>query len=155
MLVGHQGSYVTEPHFLAETLRSQHRFHDPLQDSLFSNAASVQGFRDWSSGSGKNTPYASGQATPVNLQRTLLVRSSRPIGLPDSSVSDPRQQLTCSQASDNVYEAHLPSLVTPYSAVPGGTGRKSIRYAIHEVCRYPSFQELSSPRKTVESFTRQ
>ena len=133
MLVGHQG-YVPEPHFLTETLRSQNRFHDPLQDSLFSNAASVQGFRDWSS-SGKNTPNTSGQTTPIKPQRTLLVRSSRPICTPASSVADQLQQLTCTQVSENVYEAHLPSLVTPYSAVPGGTGRKSIRYAILEVCR--------------------
>lgn len=132
MLVGHQG-YVPEPHFLTETLRSQNRFHDPLQDSLFSNAASVQGYRDWSS-SGKNTPNTSGQTTPVKPQRTLLVRSSRPIGAPASSESE-KQQPSCTQVSDNVYEAHLPSLVTPHSAVPGGAGRKSIRYAIHEVCR--------------------
>ncbi|KXN92278.1 L-asparaginase [Leucoagaricus sp. SymC.cos] len=67
MLVGQQG-YVPEPYFLTETLRSQNRFHDPLQESLFSNAGT----------------------------------------------------------------AHLPSLVTPRSKVPGGTASKSIRYAILE-----------------------
>ncbi|EGN95553.1 hypothetical protein SERLA73DRAFT_60182, partial [Serpula lacrymans var. lacrymans S7.3] len=48
MLVGQQG-YVPVPYFLTETLRSQKRFHDPFQDSLFSNAASVEGYREWSS----------------------------------------------------------------------------------------------------------
>ncbi|EKM82483.1 hypothetical protein AGABI1DRAFT_22465, partial [Agaricus bisporus var. burnettii JB137-S8] len=51
MLVGQQG-YVPEPYYLTETLRSQNRFHDPLQDSLFSNSGTVQGFREWSGGSG-------------------------------------------------------------------------------------------------------
>ncbi|EKM55053.1 uncharacterized protein PHACADRAFT_94654 [Phanerochaete carnosa HHB-10118-sp] len=40
MLVGHQG-YVPEPYFLTETLFSQHRFHDPLEESLFSHSASA------------------------------------------------------------------------------------------------------------------
>jgi lysophospholipase len=134
MLVGHQG-YVPEPYFLTETLRSQTRFHDPLQDSLFSNSGSVQGFRNWSSGSGRSSPQvAAGSTMPP--QRTLLVRSSRPIGVPASlEPSQPylKKQPTCVQVSENVYEAYLPSLVTPYSAVPGGTGNKSIRYAILEV----------------------
>ncbi|KDQ60897.1 hypothetical protein JAAARDRAFT_124749 [Jaapia argillacea MUCL 33604] len=46
MLVSNQG-YVPEPYFLTENLRTQQRFHDPLQDSLFSNASSVEGFREW------------------------------------------------------------------------------------------------------------
>ena len=78
MLVGQQG-YVPEPYFLTETLRSQNRFHDPLQDSLFSNSGSVQGFREWS---GRSSPQGeSANVTPEDPQgRTLLVRSSRPIG---------------------------------------------------------------------------
>ncbi|TFK42356.1 asparaginase-domain-containing protein [Crucibulum laeve] len=137
MLVGQQG-YVPEPYFLTETLRSQTRFHDPLQDSLFSNAGSVQGFRDWSSGngSGRSSPQPGAAGTPVSLHPTLLVRSSRPIGQPPSALSPgqqiPRNQPRCVQVADNVYEARLPSLVTPLSAVPGGTGSKSIRYAILE-----------------------
>ncbi|KNZ80374.1 L-asparaginase [Termitomyces sp. J132] len=67
MLVGQQG-YVPEQYFLTETLRSQARFHDPQQESLFSNSSS----------------------------------------------------------------AYLPSLITPRSTVPGGTGSRSIRYAILE-----------------------
>ena len=132
MLVGQQG-YVPEPYFLTETLRSQTRFHDPFQDSLFSNAGSVQGFREWSSG----RPSPNGGNTPVvpDLQgRTLLVRSSCPIGhhstLEDKNVST---QPTCTRVSENVYEAHLPTLVTPPTKVPGGSGSKSIRYAILEV----------------------
>ncbi|KIJ69086.1 hypothetical protein HYDPIDRAFT_123159 [Hydnomerulius pinastri MD-312] len=74
MLVSAQG-YVPEPFFLTETLRSQKRFHDPLQDSLFSNAASV---------------------------------------------------------AEGVYQARLPSLVTPRSITPGHGGGKRIRYAILE-----------------------
>ncbi|KAF8077724.1 L-asparaginase [Lyophyllum atratum] len=134
MLVGQQG-YVPEPYFLTETLRSQTRFHDPHQDSLFSNSGSVQGFRDWSIGSGRSSPQdGSGTATLTKPQRMLLVRSSRPIGVPESlAPTQPhRKQPTCVQVSENIYEAHLPSLVTPYSAVPGGTGNKSIRYAILE-----------------------
>ncbi|KAF8226739.1 L-asparaginase [Tricholoma matsutake] len=124
MLVGQQG-YVPEPYFLTKTLRSQTRFHDPMQDSLFSHSSSVQGFRDWNSGSGRSSPQA-------DIPRTLLVRSSRPIGHPSSSASMENNQPTCVQVSESVYEAQLPSLVTPCSAVPGGTHGKSIRYAILE-----------------------
>ncbi|KAF8891218.1 L-asparaginase [Infundibulicybe gibba] len=136
MLVGHQG-YVPEPYFLTETLRSQNRFHDPLQDSLFSNSGSVQGFRDWSSGSGRSSPLG-GAGTPVTSIQphpTLLVRSSRPIGEQPTLDTKPKpnhNQPTCVQVSNNVYEAHLPSLVTPRSAVPGDTGSRSIRYAVLE-----------------------
>ncbi|KAF8809099.1 L-asparaginase [Phlegmacium glaucopus] len=134
MLVGQQG-YVPEPYFLTETLRSQTRFHDPLQDSLFSNAGSVQGFREWSSGrtSPQLTPTSNTTSVPG---RTLLVRSSCPIG--HSSTLEPKvdkrasTQPRCIRVSENVYEAQLPTLVTPRSKVPGGSGSKSIRYAILE-----------------------
>ena len=140
MLVGQQG-YVPEPYFLTETLRSQTRFHDPLQDSLFSNAGSVQGFREWSSArpspqsaspNGSNTPLV-----PDSQGRTLLVRSSCPIGhsstLETNIDKHASTQPRCICVSENVYEAHLPTLVTPPSKVPGGSGSKSIRYAILEV----------------------
>ncbi|PBK78418.1 L-asparaginase [Armillaria solidipes] len=137
MLVGSRG-YVPEPYFLTETLRSQTRFHDPLQSSLFSNSGSVQGFRDWSSGSGRSSPLG-GSATPsvsttsTPQQPTLLVRSSRPIGRTYGLTPNQSSALSHSiQVAENVYEAHLPSLVTPRSAVPGGSGSKSIRYAILE-----------------------
>ena len=134
MLVGQQG-YVPEPYFLTETLRSQTRFHDPLQDSLFSNAGSVQGFREWSSGraSPQSTP---GSNTTDSQGRTLLVRSSCPIGHSSSTLESKHTstQPKCTRVSENVYEAQLPTLVTPRSKIPGGSGSKSIRYAILEVC---------------------
>ena len=138
MLVGQQG-YVPEPYFLTETLRSQTRFHDPLQDSLFSNAGSVQGFREWSSGKSSPQPILNGNPTanPDSQGRTLLVRSSCPIG--HSSTLEPNvgkhvsTQPRCVHVSENVYEAQLPTLVTPRTKVPGGSGSKSIRYAILEV----------------------
>lgn len=139
MLVGQQG-YVPEPYFLTQTLRSQTRFHDPMQDSLFSNSGSVQGFRNWSNGSGRSSPQLETDHTrtrpsppPDAPSRTLLVRSLRPIGQSSSFESMKRDQPKCVQVSETVYEAYLPSLVTPCSAVPGGTHRKSIRYAILEV----------------------
>jgi len=138
MLVGQQG-YVPEPHFLTETLRSQTRFHDPLQDSLFSNSGSVQGFRDWTS-SRSASPRRGGTSTPAtpSLLPTLLVRSPHPIGQSSTLSVDQvdRKQPTCVQVSENIYEAHLPSLVTPRSAVPGSSARKSIRYAILEVNKF-------------------
>ncbi|KAF9030812.1 L-asparaginase [Hymenopellis radicata] len=139
MLVGNQG-YVPEPYFLTETLRSQTRFHDPLQNSLFSNSGSVQGFREWSTtNSGRSSPLGSPTGTPSAHsppQPTLPVRSARPIGHP-SNLQLPNQKPSgghpsCIQVSENVFEAQVPSLVTPRSAVPGGTGSKSIRYAILE-----------------------
>ena len=140
MLVGQQG-YVPEPYFLTETLRSQTRFHDPFQDSLFSNAGSVQGFREWSSGrpSPLATPNGSPRLVPDLQGRTLLVRSSNPIGHSSTLETNIDKNLNgltqpkCICVSENVYEAHLPTLVTPPSKVPGGSGSKSIRYAILEV----------------------
>ncbi|KAF5358517.1 hypothetical protein D9756_001360 [Leucocoprinus leucothites] len=134
MLVGQQG-YVPEPYFLTETLRSQDRFHDPLQESFFANATSVQGFRQWSTGSGRSSPVAS-QTPMVPLESpTLLVRSTRPIGEQSLSPAKERTSMNrpkCVKVAENIYEAQLPSLVTPRSKVPGETTSKSIRYAILE-----------------------
>ncbi|ESK88051.1 60 kda lysophospholipase-like [Moniliophthora roreri MCA 2997] len=138
MLVGHQG-YVPEPYFLTETLRSQARFHDPLQNSLFSNSGSVQGFREWSSGSGRSSPSgfnSVGTETSISQLPTLPVRSARPIGhsaslIPGKEQPSSRQPISA-EISKGVYEAQLPSLVTPRSAVPGTSGTKCIRYAILE-----------------------
>ncbi|KAF9077115.1 L-asparaginase [Rhodocollybia butyracea] len=134
MLFGQQG-LTTEPSFLTATLRSQNRFHDPLQDSLFSHSGSVQGYRQWSSGnSGRSSPLTGVADVSSSQLPTLLVRSSRPIGR--TGLSSDRDQGSSAaggvQVADNVYEAHLPSLVTPRSAVPGGTGSKRIRYAVLE-----------------------
>jgi 60kDa lysophospholipase len=145
MLVGSHG-YVPEPYFLTETLRSQSRFHDPFQDSLFSHSASVEHYREWSTTSsanqsGTSSPlYSSAThrdlAVSVFSTPTLLVRSSRPIGTPASlkvnNMAADAQPI-CKKVSDNVYEAHLQSLVTPRSSIPGGAGTKRIRYAVLEV----------------------
>jgi lysophospholipase len=115
---------------------SQTRFHDPLQDSLFSNSGSVQGFRQFLSGSGRSSPSGHSPTAAEFKPPTLLVRSSRPIGNfatlgpTQGDVSTPP---TCVKLAENLYEAHLPSLITPRSSVSGSSGSKSIRYAILEV----------------------
>ncbi|KAF5315726.1 hypothetical protein D9611_004867 [Ephemerocybe angulata] len=136
MLVGQQG-YVPEPYFLTQTLRSQSRFHDPLQDSLFSHSGTVQGFRKWSRAGGRSESPGrnSGTNTPgLDSLPRLRVRSTRPIGrsselgVDNSLANHPR----CKQVSENVYEANLPSLITPRAKIPGSSLSKSIRYAILE-----------------------
>ncbi|KIJ10500.1 hypothetical protein PAXINDRAFT_101996 [Paxillus involutus ATCC 200175] len=134
MLVSAQG-YVPEPFFLTETLRSQKRFHDPLQDSLFSNAASVEGYREWSS-SGRYTPDTAETpaSNPGISHPTLLVKSSRPIGKA-RTLAPVAGRMTADapqweKIAEGIYQARLPSLVTPRSVTPGGG--KRIRYAILE-----------------------
>ncbi|KAH0830662.1 asparaginase-domain-containing protein [Lanmaoa asiatica] len=137
MLLGARG-YVPEPFFLTETLRSQKRFHDPLQDSFFSNAGSVKGYREWST-SGRSSPsVAETHLPPVSggSHPTLRVKSSRPIGrvqtlAPDAS-SVPPDIVQCEKISDEIYQARLPCLVTPRSVAPGLSGGKRIRYAVLE-----------------------
>jgi len=139
MLLSPQG-YVPEPFFLTETLRCQRRFHDPLQDSLFSHSSSVKGYREWST-SGRSSPSAA--ETPLSFPSgvrhpTLRVKSSHPIGrvrklAPDASNS-PIDVVQCEEISDGVYQARLRSLVTPRSVASGPGGEKRIRYAILEVC---------------------
>lgn len=137
MLIGQSG-YVTEPYFLTQNLRSQNRFHDPLQDSLFSHAGSVQGYRDWNAGSGRSSPIGdtSGSHPGGRQGRTLLVRSSRPIRTttsPNSNANGALLQPQCVKVSENVYEAHLPCLITPRTKIPGKNASKTICYAILEV----------------------
>lgn len=136
MLVADSGGYSPEPYFLTEFLRTQARFHDPLQDSLFSNVGSSHTFREWSnSNSGKTTPTSS-----VSPQSTLPVRSTRPIGIASNLAPDNKpnpgesSSPVCTRISENVYESKLPSLVTPRSS--SGQGGKRIRYAILEVSRF-------------------
>jgi lysophospholipase len=126
MLLGQRG-YEPEPFYLTSTLRSQSRFHDPLGDSLFSNSNSAEGFREWSSNSGRASP----SVTATNLSTaasspTLLVRSSRPMAYPidASGVGLP----PANKASQSVYEMHVPSLITPRIGKD-----KRIRYAVLEV----------------------
>ena len=135
MLIGSDG-YSPEPYFLTEFLRSQSRFHDPLQDSLFSNSGSSSTYREWSNG-GRSSP-ASDTTFATLTQHTLPVRSTRKVGRDDSLVPAPSgnhnsgRRTGCTRVSEEVYECHLPSLVTPRSS--SGQGGKRIRYAILEVC---------------------
>jgi 60kDa lysophospholipase len=149
MLVGHQG-YVPEPYFLTETLYSQHRFHDPLEESLFSHSASVEGFREWSAaaGSGRASPVPGVHANNSQSREirapdshqpsTLLVRSTRPVGtadtLPASGQTTPKSALRnppSRKVADALYETHLHSLVTPRTTI-NGSSRKRVRYVILE-----------------------
>jgi lysophospholipase len=134
MLSGSDG-YSPEPYFLTGFLRSEARFHDPLQESVFSNADSSSKYREWSNtNSGRSSP--SGRATPFvnSTQHTLPVRSTREVGLDGSLAPTPSsnhsssQPTGCTKVSEDVYECHLPSLVTPRCQ-----GGKRIRYAILEV----------------------
>ena len=142
MLVGHQG-YVPEPYFLTETLYSQHRFHDPLEESLFSHSASVEGFREWSAatGSGRASPVSPPSVHNSQYPSTLLVRSTRPMGTPEEPLqasghkTKPKDDLRnplSTKVSEGLYEAHLHSLVTPRTTV-NGSSRMRIRYVILEV----------------------
>lgn len=135
MLVGPQG-YRNEPHFLTETLRCQSRFHDPLEDSLFSHSGTIEGYRKWST-SGKSSPIAEQSITAVsNEVPTLLVRSTKPMMdaplLGAGQKSSPTQNIECKKTAENVYECLLPSLVTPRSSIHSGNAKR-IRYAILEV----------------------
>lgn len=146
MLIGSDG-YSPEPYFLTEFLRSQARFHDPLQDSLFSNAGSSSIYREWSNtNSGRSSPSAADTPFAKSAQHTLLVRSTRRVGWDDSLTPAPSSNRSssrptgCTKVSEEVYECRLPSLVTPRSS--SGQGGKRIRYAILEVrfvprCRGP------------------
>ncbi|TFY57006.1 hypothetical protein EVJ58_g7290 [Rhodofomes roseus] len=145
MILGQRG-YVPEPYFLTESLRTQNRFHDPLEDSLFSHSSSVEGYREWTSNSGRASPISksggssTSGATQPNHQHhpTLLVRSTRPIGMSVTAnlaatavnTTYPRPPLG-TKLADDLYEAHLPSLITPRSTAPGGT-QKRVRYAVLE-----------------------
>jgi lysophospholipase len=136
MLIGSDG-YSPEPYFLTEFLRSQARFHDPLQDSLFSNANSASTYRQWSNiNSGRSSPTS--ETRFANLaQHTLPVRSTRRVGSDDYLTPTPSAGQTssrptgCVKLFEDVYECSLPSLVTPRSS--SGQGGKRIRYAILEV----------------------
>jgi hypothetical protein len=139
MLLGPHG-YVPEPYFLTETLRSQTRFHDPFQDSLFSNSSSIEGFREWSSLSGRSSPQSSspsGREADKSLSGSLLVRSTQPFGPQATSFgtsNDSHRHLPlCTKISDHLYQAYLPSLITPKTLVPDGTVTRRIRYAVLEV----------------------
>jgi len=129
MLKSEKQGYVPEPFYLTDTLRAQSRFHDPLEDSLFSHSNTVQGYREWSR-SGRSSPLHI--SLPGNIPdpnataaHTLRVRSSRPIMLP--RLSNFRLGVSCKKIAEDLYESHLPSLVTPRGSGP------RIRYVVLEV----------------------
>jgi lysophospholipase len=136
MMLGPSG-YRPEPYFLTESLRRQARFHDPLEHSIYSHASSPEGFRKWTDrGSPDTEPVPPPPPPPA---KTLTVRSSRPVGTPaGSSLNTPGEapsfdwHPTCRQVTEDIYEAELPSLVTPKSDVHGLISKR-IRYAILEV----------------------
>src|ERR1700761_1637335 len=140
---GQSQGLAPEPFFLTETLRSQSRFHDPFEDSLFSHSGSVEGFRRWNTSSatksvsGKTFPIREQDNSPSNASvSTALqmssVRSSRPIlaQLMHQQASDPFQTNTrVTEAAykypdishpSPYYEAKLPTLVTPRTQSPSG-----------------------------------
>ncbi|KAG8743908.1 hypothetical protein FRC10_011198 [Ceratobasidium sp. 414] len=128
MLVNELGSYAPEPFFLTQTLRSQARFHDPEGASLFSNSGTIANYRQWTATdsirrSGAATPVTGATGTDIQ-QPDLKVHSSRPIM--SQSVAGGEVQ------KDGVYEAYLPSLVTPRSKATGGNSKR-VRYAVLEV----------------------
>lgn len=138
MLISSDG-YSPEPYFLTEFLRSQARFHDPLQDSLFSNTGSSSTYRQWSNTStGRNSPSTPEGSFANLVQHTLSVRSTRKVGRDDRLVPiqpggrSSSQPTGCKKVFEDVYECQLPSLVTPRSS--SGQGGKRIRYAVLEVC---------------------
>jgi lysophospholipase len=138
MMLGPSG-YRPEPYFLTESLRSQARFHDPHEDSLFSHTGSSQGFREWSSGTGSGSSSPKPGKSQTLPGSTLRVRSSRPINEMPISLVNPAgvtpsfsQPSSSSQTEKDVYEADLPTLVTPRSSVQGAAGKR-IRYAVLEV----------------------
>lgn len=139
-----QGGLAPEPFFLTETLRSQSRFHDPFEDSLFSHSSTVEGFRRWNvsqSNSGRSSPHhpTFADAQVNNKVHRTLVRSSRPIvhseypsEAPTLSNHSGKPILNVNgAANDTHYESMLPTLVTPRTHSPSGF-MKRIRYAILE-----------------------
>ena len=133
-MLGSKNGLSNEPNVLLDTLRSQLRFHDPYEDSLYSHSSSVEGYRNWSGRSSPTVehfkPSASGSELP-----SLPVRSSRPLRSallsPDGRPST-HPSTGCRRLADGTYEGQIPSLVTPRVAFHGGQSKR-IRYAILEV----------------------
>lgn len=144
MLLGEQG-YQPEPFYLTSALRNQSRFHDPFGDSLFAYSGSVTDWRTHRSGSA--TPTSPSHHSPKHNDlasaSTLLVRSTRPILLPDEAPSPSIKVV------DGVFETKLPTLITPPSSTD-----KRIRYVILEVSQLCKFiQQPSELRKRGSTFS--
>ncbi|KLO10555.1 asparaginase-domain-containing protein [Schizopora paradoxa] len=132
-MLGSKNGLSNEPNVLLDTLRSQSRFHDPHEDSLYSHSSSVEGYRSWSGRSSPAVehfkPSASGSELP-----SLPVRSSRPLRSamlsPDGRPST-HTSIECRKMADGTYEGQIPSLITPRVSFHGGQSKR-IRYAILE-----------------------
>ena len=137
-MLGSTNGLSNEPNVLLDTLKSQSRFHDPNEESLYSHSSSVEGYRSWS---GRSSPVneqfrsvsATGSARPGELP-FLPVKSTRPARSSALSPDGPsgKNAFVCRKTPDGVYETQLPSLITPRMAFHGGQSKR-IRYAILEV----------------------
>ncbi|SCZ93091.1 BZ3500_MvSof-1268-A1-R1_Chr6-2g08455 [Microbotryum saponariae] len=110
MLKTKEGGYAPHAGFLASNLRSQARFHDPHQDSVFANSQSVSAYSSWLSTNGSKPP--SGSSSPR---------------LPGISAPGEHDLLATMTVHTPEGPLNLPSLVTPRTAQG-----KRIRYAIYE-----------------------
>lgn len=91
-MLSSEAGHVPHSGFLASNLRSQSRFHDPNQDSVFAHSSSVAAYSNWSkSDVAKST--SSGSSTPT-LSQVVDVSTFLTVKTTTGSVS-------------------LPSLVTP------------------------------------------
>ncbi len=143
-MLGSKNGLSNEPNVLLDTLRSQSRFHDPHEDSLYSHSSSVEGYRSWSGRSSPAVEHFKSSATGLELP-SLPVRSSRPLragmlSLGDRSQTSPSTGYT--KSADGTYEGHIPSLITPRMSFHGGHSKR-VRYAILEVINYNDFKLVS------------
>ncbi|SCV67846.1 BQ2448_5457 [Microbotryum intermedium] len=110
MLKTKEGGYAPHAGFLASNLRSQARFHDPHQDSVFANSQSVSAYSSWLSTNGSKPPSAASSPR-----------------LPGGSAPGEHDLLATMTVHTPDVQLNLPSLVTPRTAQG-----KRIRYAVYE-----------------------
>lgn len=133
-MLGSKNGLSNEPNVLLDTLRSQSRFHDPHEDSLYSHSSSVEGYRSWSGRSSPIVEHFKSSATGNQLP-SLPVRSSRPLrsaALSPGDQSPVHFNTGCTKLADGTYEGYIPSLITPRMSSHDGQSKR-IRYAILEV----------------------
>ncbi|GAA5887281.1 hypothetical protein JCM6882_002473 [Rhodosporidiobolus microsporus] len=116
MLKTEGGGYAPHPGFLASSLRSQARFHDPAGDSVWTHSSSAAAFSQWSqsqseTGSGTATPSA--PAVPLEHDPSAIA------------------------VETSTGTVLLPSLLTPRFAQG-----KRIRYAVYEYERLIDSSEI-------------
>ncbi|GAA5860010.1 hypothetical protein JCM8547_003057 [Rhodosporidiobolus lusitaniae] len=107
------GGYAPHPGFLASSLRSQARFDDPADASVWTNSTSAASFTQWSA-----SKSASGSTTPAAPPNAADESSALRVFTADGSVL-------------------LPSLVTPRFSQG-----KRVRYAIYEYERLIDSSEI-------------